>query len=66
MRNNLIEFRKKVGLTQEEMGSLVKCSRYQYCNVEAAKREGSPDMWLDIGILFNLSVQQLKKLREVS
>ena len=65
-RNNLIEFRQKLGLTQTEMGALFNKKKGYWCFLELGKRDGDPDLWLDIGIKFNLTFQQVKKLREVS
>jgi DNA-binding XRE family transcriptional regulator len=66
MRSNLIKLRNVVGLNQEEMSKIAGVSRSQYCNMEAGKRHGSADAWLKIGIQFNLTLQQLEKLKEVS
>ncbi len=67
MRNNLIEFRHKIGLTQEEMASLInQKSRQQWCNIEAGKRNLTAEEIVEIGIKFNLSPKELKRLMEVS
>ena len=66
MRNNLIALRNKWGLTQTEMGAMFGKKKGYWCFLETAKREGDPDLWLDIGIKFNLTLQEIKKLREVS
>lgn len=65
MRSNLIKLRKDVGLNQDEMSKIAEVSRAQYCNMEAGKRNGSADAWLKIGLKFNLTIQQLEKLKEV-
>lgn len=66
MRNNLIKLRVDLGLTQQEMGSLVGYTRGQWCNVEKAKRKGSADMWFALGTKLGLTLEQIKKLKEVS
>lgn len=66
MRNNLIKLRNDIGFTQQEMASLVNYTRGQYCNVEKAKRNGSADMWFNLGTKLGLTLEQIKKLKEVS
>lgn len=66
MRSNLIALRKELGLTQKEFGLLFKKSSQHISNIENNRENGSTDMWLDIGLKFNLSVKQVKKLMEVS
>lgn len=66
MRNNLVGFRHKLGLTQEEMGGLFNLNRQQWCNIELGTRKGSAVMWVNLGIKFNLTLKELKKLMEVS
>lgn len=66
MRNNLIEFRHKLGLTQEEFGNMFKQSRGQWCNIEVGRKKGSAEMWLELGNKFDLTVKELKKLMEVA
>ncbi len=65
MRNNIVEFRKKIGLTQEEMGALVDKSRNYWCLIETGRIKGEPEMWLDLQIKFNLTAEETKKLMEV-
>jgi DNA-binding XRE family transcriptional regulator len=65
MRSNLVKLRKDVGLNQDEMSKIAGVSRSQYCNIEAGNRNGSADAWLKIGLKFNLTIQQLEKLKEV-
>lgn len=67
MRNNLIELRHKIGLTQEEMARLInQKSRQQWCNIESGKRNLTAEEIVEIGIKFNLSLVELKQLLEVS
>lgn len=66
MRNNLIEFRKKIGLSQAELGSLVDKKKQYVWFVEQGKRRGSADFWLSIQRIFKLSFEELDKLMEVS
>ena len=66
MRNKLIEFRKKIGLSQTEMGEIFFKSRSQWGNIENGKRKGDPEMWIDIGIKFELTFEQVKSLMEIS
>lgn len=67
MRSNLKEFRKKLGLTQEEMGLLVnKRTKGQWCNIEAGKRNFSAEDIVELGIKFNLSAKELKRMMEDS
>lgn len=65
MRSNLIEFRKKLGLTQEEFGLLFHKSKQYIWFVEKGKRQGSAEMWMLLAIKFDLSLEELKKLMEV-
>lgn len=66
MRNELIALREKIGMTQTEMGALFGKKRSYICLVETAKRKGDPEFWIDLGIKFNLSLEELKKLMVVS
>lgn len=66
MRNNLIKFRHKLGLTQREMGAMFGKNKGYWCFLENAQRKGDPEMWIDLGIKFNLTAKELKKLMEVS
>lgn len=66
MRNNLIEFRKKIGLSQEELGDLVNKKKQYVWFVEHGKRQGSADFWLSIQRIFKLSFEEIDKLMEVS
>lgn len=67
MRSELIALRHKLGLTQEEMAKLVsQKSRQQWCNIEAGKRNMTAEEIVELGIKFNLSPKEQKKLLEVS
>lgn len=66
MRNNLKEFRIKLGLSQEEIGTMFNLSRQQWCNVEAGRRKGSGEFWLSLQKKFNLNNEETLKLMEVS
>ena len=66
MRNNLIEFRKKIGLSQTELGALVDKKKQYVWFVEQGKRKGSADFWLSIQRTFKLSFEEIDKLMEVS
>ena len=65
MRNNLIKFRKTLGLTQSEFGELFGLSKNQVCWVETNRTKGMPEFWVELGIKFNLTTSQLKELMEV-
>lgn len=65
MRNNLINFRKTLGLTQSEFGDLFGLSKNQVCWVETNRTKGMPEFWIELGIKFNLTTPQLKELMEV-
>lgn len=66
MRSNFVVFIKELGLTQNEFGLIFNKSKQHINNIAHNRSDGSIDLWLDIGIKFNLSVKQLKELREVS
>lgn len=65
MRNDLIALREKLGMTQEELGALFGKKKSYICLVETAKRKGDAEFWVDLGIKFNLSLEELKKLMVV-
>lgn len=65
MRNNLIEFRHKLGFTQTEMGALFNKKKGYWCFLESGTRKGDPELWVELGIKFNLTAAQLKELMEV-
>ena len=44
-RINLINFRKELGLTQEEVADKLGCSRVHYVNLELGLHNGSIDFW---------------------
>lgn len=66
MLNNLIEFREKVGFTQAEMAVVIGTTRQNYCNIEKGRVKGTADAWIAIQKKFNLSVEQIERLREVA
>lgn len=65
MRHNLIDFRNKLGLTQHQMGSLFGVSKEHWCNIEHGRLTGKAEVWIELGLRFNLSLKELKKLMEV-
>ena len=65
-RENLIEFRKKIGMTQKEMGALFKLTESQWSRVESNDRKGNAELWLSLQKKFNLTVDETLKLMEVS
>ncbi len=65
MRNKLVEFRQKLGLTQEEIGALVGKSRVYWCLIETGRMKGSPEFWINLQIKFNLTAKETIKLMEV-
>lgn len=66
MRSNLVAFRKELGLTQEEMADMFSRSKQYWCNLEKGREKGNADLWLDIGVKFNLTAKQVQKLREIA
>ena len=66
MRNNLKEFRLKLGLSQEEMGAMFNLNRQQWCNIELGRRRGSGEFWLSLQKKFDLNNEETLKLMEVS
>lgn len=44
-RENLIRFRKSLGLTQEEAANKIGCTRTYLNNLELGKNEGTIDFW---------------------
>ena len=66
MRSNLIEFRFQLGLTQTEFAGLFNKDRQYQNNIEKGRRKGSADYWLGIMAKFNLTLEAIKKLKEVS
>lgn len=66
MRRNLVAFIKELGMTQYEFGLIFDKSKQHINNIAHNRSDGSIDLWLDIGIKFNLSAKQIKDLREVS
>ena len=65
MRSELISLRHKLGMTQEEIGALVGKKRGYWCLLETGRRKGDPEMWIDLGIKLNLTLEELKKLMVV-
>ena len=66
MRNNLKEFRRKLGLSQEEMGAMFNLTRQQWCNIESGQRKGSGEFWVRLQKKFGLTADETLKLMEVS
>lgn len=67
MRNNLIKLRHDLGLTQEEMAKLLnQKNRQRWCNIELGRRKLTAEEIVELGIKFNLSPEEQKKLLEVS
>lgn len=65
MRNNLREFREKLGYTQQDFAEIIGRSRQHYCNLERGNTRGSADVWFAIQRRFNLNLEQIENLREV-
>lgn len=53
-------------MSQSEFGDLINLTKQKVCNLEKGRIHGSADTWITIGIQFNLTVEQLKELKEVS
>lgn len=66
MRENLINFRKKLGLTQNEMAKMFNLTKGTWCNIEKGRNTGKAKMWIDLADKFKLSNEETKKLMEVS
>lgn len=65
-RRNLIEFRKKIGMTQKEMGKLFRLTESQWSRVESNDRKGNAVFWLSLQKKFNLTVDETLKLMEAA
>lgn len=65
MRSNLTAFRKMLGLTINETAKMVGLSTSNWCNIEKGRCKGTADMWINLGIKFGLSLEELKDLMEV-
>ena len=65
MRNDLIKFRKALGLNQGDFGMLFGLSKNQVCWIETNRVKGKPEFWIELGIKFDLTLAQLKELMEV-
>lgn len=66
MRNNLIEFRWQLGLTQAEFAELFNKDRQYQNNIEKGRRKGSADYWIKIQKKFNLTNEKTLNLMEVT
>ncbi|MEN2765729.1 helix-turn-helix transcriptional regulator [Ornithinibacillus xuwenensis] len=58
-RNKLIEYRKKQGLTQEELAKRVNISRAYLCNLENGKYTPSLEVAYNIAHHLNTSIDEL-------
>lgn len=58
-RLNLIIFRKKQNLTQNEMADKIKVARSTYCLIESGKNDGSLRFFMKIQETFNLSDEEM-------
>ena len=65
MRSELTAFRKMIGLTISEMAKMVGLSTSNWCNIEKGRANGNADMWINLGVKFGLSLEELKNLMEV-
>ena len=65
MRNNLINFRHELGLSQTDLGGLFGLKKQQISKIENGRQEGSADFWLDMQEKFCLTNEATKKLKEV-
>lgn len=63
-RHNLYMFRCDKKLTQEEIGAECGVSRSTYANIEQGRRDGSMKFWDAFQERFNLSDDELRKLRK--
>lgn len=66
MRNNLINFRKRLGMNQEEFGSLVNLTKQKISNLETGRKQGTGEEWIKIQLFFNLTPTETLKLMEVN
>lgn len=44
-RNNLVAFRKSLGLTIDDVAAKLNCTRAYYNNIELGKNDGSIKFW---------------------
>ncbi|MBP3573228.1 MAG: helix-turn-helix transcriptional regulator [Prevotella sp.] len=48
-------FRAGLGLSQQQMADKLGCSRGRYAGIEAGKRNGDQNFWLNFQKVFNIS-----------
>ena len=65
MRTELKRLRVSNFLTQEQMATIGGVSRTQYSFIEQGKRKGDIDFWFALQKKFNLSIEELDRLRQV-
>lgn len=58
-RINLINARKKMGLTQDELAKKVKISRAYLTNIETGKHNPSLEVAKNISVILNMSIDEL-------
>ena len=63
MRKNLKLFRVEQDLMQTDMAAIIGCSVSLYSMVECGKRNGTQSFWMKMKDVFNLSENEIEKLR---
>ena len=63
MRKNLKLFRVEQDLTQTDMAAIMGCSVSLYSMVECGKRLGTQSFWSRMEDVFNLSENEIERLR---
>lgn len=64
VQNNIAKYRKKAGLSQQELADLIMVSRKTISTVEAARFTPSVIIALKIAKYFNTSVERLFELND--
>lgn len=59
MRTELLVFRKRHKLSQEQIAAKIGCSRISYASIENGKRKGSQEFWLAFQEAFNVPDQDM-------
>lgn len=63
-RQNLLEFRKKRDMTQQEFADVMGVERTRYQNIEAGNREGTMEFWQKLQAAFSVPDEELWHLTQ--